>query len=98
MLQSLQNFDLHGMSVAVYASVVAFLRIAFDANEPRWQRMVLEILLAALLAKGAEQIALALGYSHLDIAIGSIVGLVGVNNIRYWGRRWFAKKVDQQNG
>lgn len=97
-LQCLQNFDFHGLSVAFYAAVVAFLRIAFDAKERRWQRIILEVSLAALLAKGADQAAVAMGYSHIDIAIGSAIGFIGVDNLRYWGRKWFAKKVDQQNG
>lgn len=94
MLQSLQNFDLHGMSVAVYASVVAFLRIAFDQKERRWQRIFLEVSLAGLLAKGAEQAAVAMGYAHIDIAIGAAIGFIGVDNIRYFGRKYFSKKID----
>jgi lambda family phage holin len=98
LLAALSSYDLRGINVVFYAAAVAFLRIWFDAQERKWQRIALEASLSGLLAKGADQAAVAMGYAHIDIAIGSAIGLIGVNNIRYWGRRWFAKKLDQQNG
>lgn len=97
-LIALSSYDLGGIRVVIYAAIVAFLRIAFDAKERRWQRIILEVSLAALLAKGAEQVAVELGYAHIDVAIGAAIGFIGVDNLRYWGRKWFSKKVNQQNG
>lgn len=98
LLNAISSYDLHGIYVAMYAAIVAFLRIAFDAKERKWQRVVLEVSLAALLAKGADQAAVAMGYAHIDIAIGSAIGFIGVDNLRYWGRKWFSKKIEQNNG
>lgn len=95
LLDAISSYDLRGVNVVFYAGVVAFLRIAFDARERRWQRIILEVSLAALLAKGADQAAVAMGYERIDIAIGAAIGFIGVDNLRYWGRKWFAKKVDQ---
>jgi len=84
-----------GIEVAIYASLVALLRVLFDAKEKRWQRIALEVLLSGLIAKGADQIAIALGYSHLDVAIGAAIGLLGVENIRYFGRKYLTKKIEK---
>ena len=97
-IEFLRSVDMRGINVAFYAAAVAFLRIAFDERERRWQRVILEVLLAALLAKGAEQAAVAFGYSHIDIAIGAAIGFIGVDNLRYFGKKYFSKRIEGENG
>jgi lambda family phage holin len=95
-LEYLRSLDFSAVSVSIYAAIAVYLRIAFDQKEMRWQRIVLEIALAMLLAKGAEQIALAVfGLDHLDVAIGTAVGMIGSMQIRQWARKLIAKKLDK---
>ena len=95
-LDYVRSLDFSALSVSIYAAIAAYLRIAFDQKEMRWQRIALEIGLAMLLAKGAEQIALGVfGLDHLDVAIGTAVGMIGSMQIRQWARKLIAKKIDK---
>jgi lambda family phage holin len=87
--------DWNGAKVGVYAAIAAFLRIFYDQKETKWQRIILEVLLSGLIAKGAEQIALSFGYEHLDVAIGAIIGMIGVLKIRSFAMAFLKSRTEK---
>lgn len=78
------------------AVIISVLRIAYDQEETRWQRVLLEALLCGALAYGfsAGLSTLNLG-AGLSVFCGSSIGFFGVEFVRNRARRLVDKKIEQ---
>ncbi|WP_443191390.1 phage holin, lambda family [Pseudomonas indica] len=85
----------HGLAVGL-AFVLSYIRILYDDKEPSPVRQLLEALLGSLLVLlvglGAEKFGMSSGWSY---AVAGFVGVLGVNQVRAFARKWAARKVDQ---
>lgn len=85
----------HGLAVGL-AFVLSYIRILYDDKEPSPVRQLLEALLGSLLVLlvglGAEKFGMSSGWSY---AVAGFVGVLGVNQVRAFARKWASRKVDQ---
>lgn len=84
----------HGLA-GLLAFVLSYLRILYEAKEPRWDRQLLEAALGGVLVFlvgiGAEKAGLGGGWSY---GVGGVVGVLGVEQVRLFARRWAERKAD----
>lgn len=85
----------HGLAVAL-AFALSYVRILYDDKEANPWRQLLEATLGAILVLlvglGAEKFGLSGGWSY---AVAGFVGVLGVEQVRRFGRRWAERKVEQ---
>lgn len=82
------------VKIPLIAGLVAFLRIAYDGKEERWQRITLEVLLCSALAQGFDELFGLLGF-HLPVFVSTAVGVIGVYPIRQLMKKKFIEKVEK---
>lgn len=84
----------HGLA-GLLAFGLSYLRILYDDKEPRWDRRLIEAslggVLVFLVGVGAEKAGMGGGLSY---AVAGFVGILGVEQVRQFGRRWAEKKAD----
>lgn len=86
-----QLLDLLGPEAraAIMAVVIAILRIMYDQQEARWQRVCLESLLCGAISYG---LASGLRFFNLEAGLavfaGGLVGFLGVEFVRERARKW----------
>lgn len=79
---------------SLLAAFVAFLRILYDGKEPRWTRRFLEATLCGAIALGISHLVVAIGLSSgWSTFLGGAVGLFGADQVREWGRRIAESRV-----
>lgn len=80
--------------IMIIAGIVAFLRIAYDGKEEKWQRITLEVLLCSALAQGFDELFGMFGF-HLPVFVSTAVGVIGVYPIRQLMKKKFIEKVEK---
>ncbi len=77
------------------AFATAFLRAAYDDDEPAWMKILLESSICMLLAVGAGSLLAELGFASANarIAAASLIGLYGVDYVRKIGKKMADKKA-----
>lgn len=77
------------------AFATAFLRAAYDEDEPAWLKILLESAVCALIAIGVGALLAELGFSsgNARIAAASVVGLYGVDYVRHIGNNLANRKL-----
>lgn len=79
---------------AAMAFLVALLRVAYDNNEPRGRRRLLEAFLcgtlAYFIASGMEHFGVP---ASLSTFVGGAVGMLGADKVRELGRKYTAQKT-----
>lgn len=82
---------------AVMAVIISILRIAYDQDETRWQRIGLEALLCGALAYGFSSGLAALTLDPgLAVFCGSAIGFFGVEFVRNRAKKLVDKKIEGQ--
>ena len=86
----------HGLAVAL-AFALSYVRILYDAKEPRPVRQIIEALLGAIITLvvgiSCEKFGLSSGWSFFA---AGFIGILGVEQVRQLGRKWAARKADGQ--
>lgn len=79
----------------VLAGVIAFLRAAYDDEEPKWLRNMLEASICCFLAVGAGAFLSAIGIDdqNANLAASSYIGLVGVDKVRKLSSAYAERKI-----
>jgi lambda family phage holin len=80
--------------IMIIAGIVAFLRIAYDGKEEKWQRITLEVLLCSVLAQGFHELFGMFGF-NLPVFVSTAVGVIGVYPIRQLMKKKFIEKVEK---
>lgn len=81
------------------AAIIAWLRIAYDARETSWQRVILEATLCGAISYG---ISSGLSYFQglppgVSVFAGATVGFMGVDFLRAQAKRFVRGKVDARS-
>lgn len=86
----------HGLAVAL-AFALSYVRILYDAKEPRPVRQIIEALLGAIITLvvgiSCKKFGLSSGWSFFA---AGFVGILGVEQVRQMGRKWAERKADGQ--
>lgn len=88
------------LRAALMAVVIAWLRIAYDGHETKWQRVALESVLCGALSYGISS-----GLAYFDslpvgvsVFAGATVGFLGVDFVRNMGKKYVEKRIDKDDG
>ncbi|CAI10242.1 putative protein of the phage holin family (Lysis protein S) [Aromatoleum aromaticum EbN1] len=82
------------MRAGVVGAVVAFLRVMYDNDEPSIGKRLLECALSGSIALGITSLCKAFGVAgEIGVAVGSAVGLLGVDTVRAWAKRIGEQRV-----
>lgn len=81
------------------AFATAFLRAVYDADEPKWIKILLESATCALIAVGVGALLAELGFdsSNARVAAASVVGLYGVDYVRHIGNMIADRKLGKRD-
>lgn len=86
----------HALAV-VLAFALSYVRILYDAKEPRPVRQIIEALLGAIIVLvvgvACKEFGLSSGWSFFA---AGFVGILGVEQVRQLGRKWAERKADGQ--
>lgn len=86
----------HGPAV-VLAFALSYVRILYDAKEPRPVRQIIEALLGAIIVLvvgvACKEFGLSSGWSFFA---AGFIGILGVEQVRQLGRKWAERKADGQ--
>lgn len=84
----------HGFA-GLLAFGLSYMRILYDDKEPRWDRQLLEAALGGVLTFlvgiGVEKAGLGGGWSY---GFAGVIGVLGVEQVRQFGRRWAERKAE----
>lgn len=81
----------------ILAFLFALLRMIYFENDVKWQRVLVESVLCAMVALTAWYGVTAMGlHDRWAVVIGTLVSLHGLEYLRDISRRLIEKKVDKQ--
>ena len=76
--------------------ILTILRVIYDKEESKWQRIIFEALLNSTLTIAAWATVLGLGYPPvLSVGLGAVFAFLGVNTVRSVARKYINKKIEK---
>ncbi len=79
----------------ILAFVLTWLRVQYDGTEASHSRKFLEALLGGVIVMVVGLVVKELGLSIAwSFAASGFIGVLGVDQVRQFGRRWAERKVD----
>ena len=79
----------------VLSFILTVLRVIYDDQESRWQRVLFEALLNSSLTVASWAMVIAFDYPPvLAVGLGGLFAFLGVNTVRGAARKYINKKID----